>query len=212
MVDDFLATFMGNQARARVVRVFALNYEPFTAGQIVKRTNLKLPAVQKEIAYLEKLGLIKKGAFMIQLKNEGERVVTGKQASESWSYDREAPYAAAVARFLHEVSPSRHDVVLEKLRRSGKIATVILSGVFTGDDTRPADVLLAGEDLNEGRVEAAIRSLEPLYGKELRYAIFTSPEFKYRMAVQDRLFREILEFPHVVLLDKTQLLRVGPSF
>ena len=75
-----------------------------------------------------------------------------------------------------------------------------------GDATRPADLIVALDTLNERRLEAAVRGLEPIFGREIRYAAFSTPEFRYRLTVQDRLIRDTLDFPHLVLLDRTRLL------
>ena len=88
----------------------------------------------------------------------------------------------------------------------GKLGTLVLSGSFTGDATRPVDILLAGEDLSENRLELALKSLELAFGRELRYAAFTTPELRYRLTIQDRLVRDTLDFPHLVLLDRAKIL------
>ena len=75
-----------------------------------------------------------------------------------------------------------------------------------GDPSRPADLLVAADALNEGRLETAVRALEREFGREIRYAAFSAPEFRYRMTIQDKLLRDTLDFPHLVLLDKTRLL------
>jgi hypothetical protein len=46
-------------------------------------------------------------------------------------------------------------------------------------------------------------------GKELRYAFFSTDEFKYRMSMYDKLVRDILDYPHKVLLDKLGILEGG---
>jgi hypothetical protein len=74
-----------------------------------------------------------------------------------------------------------------------------------GDSTRPVDILVAADELSERRLEHAIKSLEPVFGRELRYAAFTAPELRYRLTIQDRLVRDTLDFPHVVLLDRARI-------
>ena len=44
--------------------------------------------------------------------------------------------------------------------------------------------------------------MESEIGKELRYAFFDTQEFKYRMSIYDKLVRDILDYPHTVLVDK----------
>lgn len=206
MTEDFLTALIGNAARARVLRVFVFNQEPFTLAQIAKRAGVSSAAVQKEIKLLEKLGIIRKGKYSITLKGSAGRTVTGRQKEDTWMFSPQFKHAVAVSKFVHEISPVKHSVIVEKLRRSGRLVTVVLSGMFVGDPSRPVDLVVAADSLNEKRLEQAVRSLEPLYGREIRYAVFTGPEFRYRLTVQDRLIRDTLDYPHLILLDKTKLL------
>jgi hypothetical protein len=83
---------------------------------------------------------------------------------------------------------------------------VVLSGSFVGDMSRPADIVVAGESISERRMESAMRALEGVFGRELRYATFPTAEFRYRLTVQDKLLRDTLDFPHKVLLDRIRSL------
>lgn len=206
MADDFLAALLGNPVRTRLLRVFALNpTEVFTAPQVVKRSGAGLAVVLREMKTLEAMGIIRKGKVSIEVGKTG-RKVTGKQKEQTWGWDTGSKQAAALSRFIHEVSPVQHKAILDTLKGSGRIATVILSGSFVGDPTRPADLIVAIDALNERRLDSAVRELEPKFGREIRYAVFSTPEFRYRMTIQDRLIRDTLDYPHLVLLDKTRLL------
>lgn len=135
-----------------------------------------------------------------------KRVVGGKQQDTAWAFSPQFKHAAALSRFIHEISPVEHKQILANLRRAGRVSTIVLSGSFVGDASRPADIVIAMDSLNERKLEAAMRSLEPRLGREIRYAALTTPEFRYRMTIQDRLLRDTLDFPHLVLLDKSRLL------
>ncbi len=100
----------------------------------------------------------------------------------------------------------RYENVLDALKRGGKLSAVVLSGSFIGDESRPADIVVAADSVNERKLEGAIRTLENVFGRELRYAAFSTPEFRYRLTVQDRLLRDTLDYPHLVLLDRSQML------
>ncbi|MFA7310097.1 MAG: hypothetical protein WC050_04290 [Candidatus Paceibacterota bacterium] len=205
---DFLGIFIGNPARAQLMRVFLFNpNEPFTFSAVAKRAGMSAQAVAREMKALEQLGIIKKGKQLtIALGNGSNRTVKGKQKFDTWAVDTDFKHLRALSSFVHEVSPIRYDTIIGALKRSGKIATVILSGSFMGDSTRPADMIVAVDSLNERRIESAVRSLEPAFGREIRYAAFSTPEFRYRLTIQDKLLRDTLDFPHLVLLDRTRLL------
>ncbi len=191
MASDFLGEFIGNQNRAKLLRVFAINQpQSFTILQAAKRSGLSTKTALEEIRDLEKTGLVRKG----------------KQKELAWTFNVNFKYAAAISKFVHEVTPMRYDNVILAIRRSGRPTAVILSGCFVGDPTRPTDIIIAADGLNQDKLEKVVSGLESVYGRELRYAAFSTPEFRYRLTVEDRLIRDTLDYPHLVLLDKTRML------
>lgn len=207
-MNDFLEQFIGNPARAKVLRAFVFSdARALSLSDAAKRSGLTLRAAEKEIQFFEKLGIVKPEGLSIMLKNAPNRTIkAGKQKIAAWILDTAFPYSRAVSSFVHEVSPARHEEIMGALKRGGKLATVVLSGSFMGDPSRPTDLLVALDGVNEGRLDKAIRDLEPLFGREIRYTAFSTPEFRYRLTVQDRLIRDTLDFPHLVLLDRSRLL------
>ena len=145
-------------------------------------------------------------SLSVTLANGTARKVHANAKVDAWALDPEFKHARSVSAFVHEISPMRYENVVAALKGCGKLGTVILSGSFTGDASRPVDLLIAGDDLSERRLEHAIKALEPTLGRELRYAAFTMPELRYRLTVQDKLVRDTLDFPHLVLLDRTKIL------
>ncbi|MDO8514643.1 MAG: hypothetical protein Q7S50_03810 [bacterium] len=209
MTDDFLGKFMGNASRAKIVRVFSIDQSGvFTLPQAAKRSGVSLRTVAKEIKALEQWGILKRGKFMITLAgvNGMKRAIGGRQKEPAWTINPAFKYLPAISKFVHEVSPVNHKSIVVGMKRAGRITVVVLSGCFMGDMSRPADIVIAADGINERRLESAIRALEPQVGREIRYAVFTTPEFKYRLTTQDRLLRETLDYPHLILLDKTKLL------
>ena len=203
MAEDFLSKLLGNTARTRLLRVFAFNpTDPYTVAQLTKRAGISSKTAARELKVLESLRIIKKGKKALVVAKRGK----GKKREPTWLLNTEFKHATAITKFVHEVSPVEYKSFVNALKSSGRVTAIVLSGTFMGDPTRPADLLVVADSLNEGRLERAIRVLEPQYGREIRYAAFQTPEFRYRLTVQDRLIRDTLDFPHLVLLDKTRLL------
>ena len=199
---------MSSADRAKLLRAFVFDEaHALTVAEVSKRAGVSQRAAEREVGALEKMGVLRRANLSITLKRvPGKKVAAGKQRVIAWGIDPDFVHARALSSFIHEVSPVKHDQVLQALRRGGKLAAVVLSGAFMGDPSRPADLLVAVDAFNERRLDEAVRELEPTFGREIRYAAFSTPEFRYRLTIQDRLIRDTLDYPHLVLLDRTRLL------
>lgn len=208
MTEDFLGKLIGSSVRAKALRLFLFNYsEQFTLEQAGKRIGVSTKLLEKEVLSLTQAGVLKKRSLpTITVAAEAGKKAKTQKKELAWYINRDFRHHEALARFVHEVSPVSHENIMNALKRTGKLATVILSGTFLGDPSRPADIIVAADTINERRLELAVRALEPLFGREIRYAAFSTPEFRYRLTIQDRLIRDTLDYPHLVLLDRTRLL------
>jgi hypothetical protein len=188
-----------------------------TAGEAGKRAGVSTRDAERELRAIESWGVAKKvnvESRPAPLKISARAVKspkpkkTAKQegSEDMWMLDANFQFLRPLSAFVHEVSPMRHEKIVTALRRGGRLAAVILSGHFLGDPSRPADLIVAADAFNERRLDQAVRQLEPMFGREIRYAAFSTPEFRYRLTIQDRLIRDTLDYPHLVLLDKTRLL------
>jgi DNA-binding Lrp family transcriptional regulator len=213
MAGDFLEKLIGNHARTRIIRVFIFNQsEPMTVARIAKRAGISSQAVSKEVNVLEKLGIVCKTKG-VDIRKESEKNSHNRKTKHSakqeifWQVNPLFKHLRPLSSFIHEVSPIRYDNILSALKNTGRLSVVIVSGCFIGDITRPVDLIVVADNLNEERLLYSIKSLEPLTGREIRYSVFGSPEFSYRLTIQDRLIRDILDYPHIVLLDRTGVLK-----
>ena len=213
--NDFLSTLLGESARAKALRVFIFNESRMlNTADVAKRAGISTRDAERQIDVLENWRIIKKFKSTLQPSLAKTPARSGakkkspakKEHLYMWTLNTEFQHLRPLSAFVHEVSPMRHEKIVTALKRGGRLAAVILSGSFMGDPSRPADLIVAADIFNERRLERAVRELEPMFGREIRYAAFSTPEFRYRLTIQDRLLRDTLDYPHVVLLDKTRLL------
>ncbi len=97
------------------------------------------------------------------------------------------------------------DSVVSRFRGAGNIKLLILAGVFAGELEGSLDILVVGDRINDKKLRERVRKLESDLGRELRYATLTSPDFHYRLSMSDHMIRDILDFPHRILVDKLQI-------
>ena len=65
--------------------------------------------------------------------------------------------------------------------------------------------MIVGDKMNKAKIEKGVKRLEAEIGVELAYAIFNTKEFIYRLNMYDKLVRDILDFPHEVLVQAKEL-------
>lgn len=208
MKDDFLGSLLGNPARGRLMRVFIFDQtEFFTLTKAAKRAGISQEMAKKELKALESLGIIKKKqGKVVKVGKKGKKGKKAAKAETLWGVNPDFKHLRALSSFLHEVSPIRYGNIVGALKNTGRLSAVVVSGCFIGDLTRPVDLIIAADNLNENRLEHVLKSFEPMFGREIRYSAFSTSEFRYRLNIQDRLIRDTLDFPHHVLLDKGRLL------
>lgn len=186
--------------RAKLIRLFILNdTERFALAELARRTGLSTRSVRSELETLVKAGIAR------EERGEGKNAALRSRATR-YTANATHPYMNALSSFVHEVSPEQFEAVEKAVRRVGRLSAIVLSGVFVGDHTRPADLIVVGDYINEERLEKVVRAFEPKYGREIRYAVFSTPEFRYRLTIHDRILRDTLDHPHRVLFDKHNLL------
>ena len=175
---------MGGQARVRLLRLFLLNPNTkFVAKEISLKSGVKGVKLRKELLALQKIKFIRRQNDFLRLSTSFE-------------------FLGPLKNLLLATEPFRDDEIISRFKNGGRIKLLIVSGIFTQDRESRVDILLVGDNLKRGKIEHSLRNMESEVGKELAYAIFDTKEFKYRMEVYDKFIRDIIDYPHKILLDK----------
>ena len=126
------------------------------------------------------------------------------------------PLLAEITEMILSVVPRSVDKILEKLNRLGRLKVVLLSGFFTAQlgkqkslsnsTNSNLDLLLVFEKIPDN-VDVIISELEYNIGKELGYSALDQNDFKYRHSIGDKLIRDVLDFDHIIAMDKLSFFR-----
>jgi hypothetical protein len=188
---DPLAKLLGSNTLLKLLRLFLFNEaESFTVADAAARTKSPKDSARSEMNLLVSAAVIKKRA--------------GKGGA-SFAANPKFPHYAALQNFMRATSMMSDADILTALKRAGTLRLVVLSGLFTAAVDTKIDLLVVGDRLDERTLEASVHKLEAELGRELRYAAFSTEEFRYRVGVYDRLIRDALDYPHKILLDKIGL-------
>ncbi|MBI4088638.1 hypothetical protein HY415_00925 [Candidatus Kaiserbacteria bacterium] len=189
-----LARLFGSGARLKMLRLFMFNRDAvFTSAEVSGRTKLSKEIVRRELAEL---------VFADFLRKKGGK---GKQTPVRYQINPRFEHLDALNLFVRETTSVRPQNVIKALKRAGTLRLVALSGLFTGVLETQIDLLVVGDHLEERVLAGAVRSLEAELGREIRYASFATPDFRYRLGIYDRLLRDVFDYPHRLLIDKIGL-------
>jgi len=187
---DGLEKLFGNSARVKLLRLFLFNpRQTFSLADIANRSRVGEKEVRKELQLFLSAKMI-------------ERTVRGRGVR--YSLSKKFEYTAAMQNLLLN-APRRSSDIVTRLRGVGVMRMIILAGIFMGEWEEGLDILLVADRVNERRLRERIRTLEAEIGKEIRYALLSSNDFYYRVNMNDKLVRDVLDYPHVVVFDRLNI-------
>lgn len=186
-----LGKIFGSPVRLKILRLFLFNEDTaFRLSDAAFRAKVSVHAARKEVALLHATGIVKK------------KVVKGKVMYQA---HRAFPYYEQMLVFLRTTTSVKDTKIVTAFKKAGSLRAIVLSGIFTGVIEPKIDVLIVGDRLEERSIKSAIHSIEAELGRELRYASFATPDFRYRAGVYDRLIRDVMDYPHRTIFDKIGL-------
>jgi len=187
---EILAKVLGNSARVKIMRLFLLNRSKgFSSKDVVKRSRVSPAAVRKELRLLSSIGFIKKRSAV----------------SSEWYFNSLFKYGEEFKNLLLSSDTLSKQIILNNFKKVGKIKLVTISGIFIKNQDSRVDLLIVGDKMKRNKIEEGIKKIEAEIGTELVYAIFETKEFLYRLNMYDKLVRDILDYPHEVVLQAKEL-------
>ena len=188
---ETLSKLFGSENKVKIMRLFLFNPDmAFDARNIAFRIKARTSKVRREISVLRKTGLIRR-------KGGGQRKKNG-----GFILNKDFSYLVPLQNFLINTEPLQSKEIMRRISKLGSIKLIIVAGVFIQESESRADLLIVGDNIKKGRLQNTIKTLESEIGKELKYAQFTSEDFKYRLSMCDKLTRDILDYPHRKIVNR----------
>ena len=186
---ETLSKLFGSENKVKIMRLFLCNPETvFDTANVATRVQTTVSRIRRDMSILEKVGMIKRRGT--------------KKKKSSYVLNHSFPYLLPLQNFLINVEPLQPNEITKKIGKLGSIKLIIVAGVFIQEPESRADILIVGDGIKRARLENTIKTLESEIGKELRYAFFSTEDFKYRLSMFDKLTRDILDYPHKKLVNK----------
>ncbi len=184
---EILGKVLGSPARVKIMRLFLLNKSTgFLPKDIVKRSRVGVDVLRRELHLLQSVGFIKK-------------------RPKDYIFNPSFKYGREMENLLLTTETLNKESILHNFKKAGRVKLLIVSGIFIKNKDSRVDVLIVGDKMKKGHIEEGIHKMEAEIGAELSYAVFDTKEFIYRINMYDKLVRDILDFPHEVILQGKEL-------
>lgn len=199
-----LSPIFGGEIKVKILRLFLFNPEtPFLLGEIASRTQSLPRLVARELSALDKSGfLIKKRRIAKEDINSGKKITLRKTKGIGYTLDSRFPYIEALKNLFSISSIPANEALVRRFQGVGKLKAVIAAGVFVQDWDARVDLIIVGDAIDMPRLESVIKGIEAEVGKEMAYSAFETADFEYRLGIHDRLIRDVLDYPHITLVDR----------
>lgn len=204
---EILSKILGNPAKVKVLKLFLFNSStPYDLKQVAERTKESSSKVRRELSLLEKIKIIKRRSFYKQItKKVRGRKETKKIKTLGWILNENFEYLMPLQIFMVTMNHLGPKDIVRKLSRAGNMKLIVISGIFIQELESRVDLLVVGDHLKKGILDSTIKTIEAEMGKEIRYAVFETQDFQYRLSLYDKLVRDILDFPHEKALNKLNI-------
>jgi len=203
----------GSKTRVKLLQLFMSNpNRSFYVREITRKIDEQINSVRRELANLLSIGIISSDNTNNRLYYEVDQkfeyynplvIMFGGKAPAALTEPKKPGTSAKKEAKVVQLAPG--NPLTEEFKLAGHLKALILTGQFTRDDMAGVDLVVIG-DMNNSKVENAVTALEASEGKQIRYAVFTVDEYKYRRQINDRFISNVLVAKKQVLYDEDGLL------
>lgn len=197
---DILGVVFGSTTRVKVLKFFLLNAdEAFSVDDIAIRLRVKPKLLKPELVNLSKVGFIKAKVITKLVEKKYTKI---KKKYNGFTANKQFILREPLRNLLIESGGMHIPDIAARFNSAGKITLFVVSGIFLQDPDRSTDLMIVGDRLDKKTIEHEMRKIESEIGKELRYAVFDTSEFMYRLKMYDKLLRDIFDYPHQKVINK----------
>ena len=186
-MTDSLDKLFSSTDRVKLLRLFLFNPRlSYSFSEASSRARVPLSDARKEITLFSNAGVVRRSK---------------RSSTRRFVLRDDFKYLKALQLLLIN-APARGEDIVRRLRGAGGIKFVALSGVFMGERDSTLDLLLVGDRVSSRKIKDRIKRLEAELGRELQYTLLSTSDFNYRLNMNDKLLRDVLDYSHRIVLDR----------
>lgn len=192
-----LEHFFGSKTRVKLLKTFFRSPDrTFYVRELARLIETQLNAVRREIANLEKVGLL---VHVSSDKVSAKEF--GTERSKFYQLNTGAMLYAELKALLMKAELMQEQQLMDEIRaKAGSLKLFLLTGQFTHEGEVGTDMVLVGT-VKPLVVAKIIERYEGDLGKSIRYTVMDEQEFRDRQHIGDRFLYSIFEAKHVMLVN-----------
>ena len=197
---DVLEKIFNSPAQVKLMRLFLYNPNAaFDSGTIQAKTQLGSRVVSRELRRLSAAEFLRE---KLVTKPSPIRRSRSAKKVKGWFLNPRFLYLEQFKNLLMSCQDFERTAIAKRFARAGRVKLLMISGIFLRSEFSRVDIFLVGDHLRQAVITQAFKAIESNLGKELRYAVFETKDFLYRLSIYDKFVRDILDYPHEKLIDK----------
>lgn len=196
----------GSKTRVKLLNLFFKNpNRSYYVREITRKIDEQINSVRRELANMLSIGIVTS-------ENRNNRLYY--EVNQKYEhYDAlKALFAEGKIKVSKEASATTkaEGDMVQTIKGLGAVDVLIYMGSFTQDTMTGIDVLVVG-DVNKTQVHNFIADLEDEEGREIKYAVMPTDEFKYRRDVNDRFITMVDAARKTIIHDPQGLMAAQPK-
>ena len=181
-----LERLFGSRTRVKLLRLFLTNSSTaFYVREISRKVGEQLNSVRRELANLMALGVVATSAH---------------DDKKFYQLNTKFVLADELKAVLLKSQLLLEEDLVRRIRESGKIRYLALTGSFTGAKQAATDIILVGK-VDKGLLLRTVERFQREVGRELNYTLLSTREYNERRSLGDKFLLNILNNPKIVVVD-----------
>jgi hypothetical protein len=183
-----LEHLFGSKTRVRLLRLFLHHPDDaFFVRELSRKTHIQMHAVRRELDNLIRFGLL------IEVADEEPKAGAGPTGQRRYlRLNKNFILYNELYALLIKSQVLLEENFVKKIRDTGTIKYLALTGRFVNEPDMPTDLLIVGR-VNRDRLERLTRDFEREFGADVRFTVLTPQEYQYRRQVGDKFLYQILD-------------------
>jgi len=183
-----LEQLFGSRTRVKLLRLFLTNPTvSFYVRELTRKVDEQLNSVRRELANLTRLNAV---------------YCEQREDKKYYQLNTKFVLAEELKALLLKSQLLVEEDLIRRIKETGKIRYLALTGSFTGAKQSPTDIIIVGR-VERALLVKTIERFQREVGREINYTLLTTREYNERRTLGDKFVLTILNNPKVVVVDET---------